>query len=192
MGTPDYLSPEALNGDPIGLEADWWSLGAVLFELMTGKHKLRIFFLFEKQYFVGYPPFTADSVNEIFQNLMEGKIQWPTDAASLSPEAVDLISKLLCSDPHHRLGHRGSFEIKTHAFFSGIDWSRLREDDPAFVPMLGSFPSTKLQDLVLGCPATQMFLTLRRKLSLKLRSQKTGISRNHHQRKVHSTMKLRR
>lgn len=44
MGTPDYLAPELLLGTGHGPEADWWSLGAVLFEFVTG-----------------IPPFNADT-----------------------------------------------------------------------------------------------------------------------------------
>ncbi len=40
MGTPDYIAPEVLQKKGYGLECDWWSLGAIMFEMM-----------------VGYPPF---------------------------------------------------------------------------------------------------------------------------------------
>lgn len=134
LGTPDYLSPEALNGDHTGPETDWWALGAVLFELIAGTVFISSDF---DICFPGYPPFTADTVTEIFQNLIEGRIQWPTDkqdAACFTPAAVDLITKLLCLDPRQRLGHRGAWEIKNHVFFDGINWSRLLEEEAAFVP----------------------------------------------------------
>lgn len=44
VGTPDYLAPELLLGTGHGPEADWWSLGAVLYEFLTGT-----------------PPFNADT-----------------------------------------------------------------------------------------------------------------------------------
>ena len=40
VGTPDYIAPEVLQKKGYGLECDWWSLGAIMFEMM-----------------VGYPPF---------------------------------------------------------------------------------------------------------------------------------------
>jgi len=43
VGTPDYLAPELLLGTGHGPEVDWWSLGAIVFELITG-----------------VPPFNAD------------------------------------------------------------------------------------------------------------------------------------
>ena len=44
VGTPDYLAPELLLGTGHGPEVDWWSLGAILYEFVTG-----------------CPPFNADS-----------------------------------------------------------------------------------------------------------------------------------
>ncbi len=43
VGTPDYLAPELLLGTGHGPEVDWWSLGAIVYELVTG-----------------VPPFNAD------------------------------------------------------------------------------------------------------------------------------------
>lgn len=36
VGTPDYLAPEILLGTEHGYAADWWSVGVILFELLTG------------------------------------------------------------------------------------------------------------------------------------------------------------
>lgn len=55
VGTPDYLAPELLLGTGHGLEVDWWSLGVVLYELVVGR-----------------PPFSADSPEAIFQNILDG------------------------------------------------------------------------------------------------------------------------
>ena len=44
VGTPDYLAPELLLGTGHGAEVDWWSLGAILYEFVTG-----------------VPPFNADT-----------------------------------------------------------------------------------------------------------------------------------
>lgn len=60
------------------------------------------------------------------------------DDGSLSPEAIDILTKLLQYDPEKRIGCRdlGSVEIKQHPFFKGIDFDALerKELEPPFVP----------------------------------------------------------
>ena len=52
----------------------------------------------------------------------------------ISPEAYDLINKLLTMDPKKRLGAKGIHEIKQHPFFAGVDWTHLMEAPAPFVP----------------------------------------------------------
>jgi serine/threonine protein kinase len=40
--TPEYASPEQVRGDPIGIASDVYSLGVLLFELVTGERPYRI------------------------------------------------------------------------------------------------------------------------------------------------------
>jgi len=52
----------------------------------------------------------------------------------MTPEARDLIDRLLCMDPSKRLGSNGSDEIKEHPFFEDIDWGNLLTQEAVFVP----------------------------------------------------------
>ncbi|KAH3762099.1 AGC protein kinase [Pelomyxa schiedti] len=113
-GTPDYLAPEVLLGMKHGPEVDYWALGVVLYEFLTG-----------------VPPFTGDTVKAVFENILTKR---PDFSVSISPDARNLIDRLLCVKPEERLGAKGIHEIKQHPFFQGIDWRTLLLQTPPFVP----------------------------------------------------------
>ncbi|OAY71222.1 putative serine/threonine protein kinase IRE4 [Ananas comosus] len=117
VGTPDYLAPEILLGTAHGYAADWWSVGIILFELITG-----------------IPPFTARLPEIIFDNILNRKIPWPAVPDDMSYEAKDLIDRLLCQDQDRRLGANGASEVKAHPFFNKVHWGDLASQKAAFVP----------------------------------------------------------
>ncbi|XP_011100578.1 serine/threonine-protein kinase tricorner [Sesamum indicum] len=117
VGTPDYIAPEVLLKKGYGVECDWWSLGAIMYEML-----------------VGYPPFYSDDPMTTCRKIVHWRnhLRFPEDT-KLSPEAKDLICRLLC-DVEHRLGTRGAAEIKVHPWFMDIEWEKLYEMDAAFKP----------------------------------------------------------
>ena len=124
VGTPDYMAPEIVTGEDCSSKAiDWWSMGVILYEFL-----------------VGIPPFNDDTVEKIFENIVKLRIQWPQigyDEDCLSPEAADLIKKLLTLDPKKRLGSKnGAEEIKEHVFFAGFDWECVRENEAPIIPVV--------------------------------------------------------
>ncbi|CUM64170.1 uncharacterized protein PRCAT00001763001 [Priceomyces carsonii] len=135
VGTPDYLAPETVEGIGQSETSDWWSLGCILFE-----------FLF------GYTPFHGDTPDKVFKNILSGKIDWPLlpqdeEIQYCSPEAKDLILKLLTLNPEQRLGCNGAEEIEKHPFFNGVNWDTLFTNDAPFVPQLEDPESTDYFDL---------------------------------------------
>lgn len=126
VGTPDYLAPETINGDKQDETSDWWSVGCIVFEFLYG-----------------IPPFHAAEAEQVFENILARRIQWPDDADGepVSDEAKDLVNKLLCMDPPSRLGSNkketfssGGAEIRNHPWFDGVNWDTLLEDEAQFVP----------------------------------------------------------
>ncbi|CAL5207046.1 unnamed protein product [Lathyrus oleraceus] len=117
VGTPDYIAPEVLLKKGYAMECDWWSLGAIMYEML-----------------VGYPPFYSDDPMTTCRKIVNWKshLKFPEEAG-LSPEAKDLISRLLCN-VNHRLGSKGADEIKTHRFFKGVEWDKLYQIEAAFIP----------------------------------------------------------
>jgi len=79
-GTPGYVAPEILCGIKYGAEVDVWSIGVICYVLLAG-----------------YPPFYEDDQNKLFKKIKEGKYHFHDDYwANTSPEAMDLIRKMLC------------------------------------------------------------------------------------------------
>ncbi|KZV32976.1 serine/threonine-protein kinase tricorner-like [Dorcoceras hygrometricum] len=117
VGTPDYIAPEVLLKKGYGMECDWWSLGAIMFEML-----------------VGYPPFYSDDPMSTCRKIVNWRthLKFPEEA-KLSLAAKDLISKLLCS-VNQRLGSNGADEIKSHPWFSGINWDNIYLMEAAFLP----------------------------------------------------------
>jgi len=126
VGTPDYLAPETIAGSGQDEVSDWWSLGCILFECLYG-----------------YPPFHADTPDEVFQNILARRIDWPEndEEYQISDEAKDLMNRLMCIDPAKRLGSNmddkfasGGEEIRNHPWFADVNWEGLRDDEASFIP----------------------------------------------------------
>ncbi|KAL2945217.1 Serine/threonine-protein kinase CBK1 [Bienertia sinuspersici] len=117
VGTPDYIAPEVLCKKGYGMECDWWSLGAIMYEML-----------------VGYPPFYSDDPMTTCKKIVHWRnhLVFP-DEVRLSAEAKDLICRLMC-DVESRLGTNGAEEIKAHPWFKDIIWDKLYEMDAAFKP----------------------------------------------------------
>ncbi|KAL5414491.1 hypothetical protein PMIN06_002534 [Paraphaeosphaeria minitans] len=126
VGTPDYLAPETIAGSGQDEVSDWWSLGCILFECLYG-----------------YPPFHAETPDEVFSNILARRIDWPENDEDygISDEAKDLMNRLLCIDPARRLGANmedkfasGGEEIRNHPWFADVNWESLRDDEASFIP----------------------------------------------------------
>ncbi|KAH8054183.1 hypothetical protein JL722_8912 [Aureococcus anophagefferens] len=106
-GTPLYLAPEVVSRVPYGRSVDWWALGCLLVEMLTGK-----------------PPFVAADLPELMDLIKEAR---PAFKDCLGDAARDACAGLLARDPADRLGcGPGGFdELARHAFFEAVDWAAL-------------------------------------------------------------------
>lgn len=103
-GTPEYFAPEVVRGQGYGKAVDWWTLGCIIFEMVTG-----------------LPPFYKDNRQDLFEGI---KLENPKLPRNVTPECRQVISSLLTKDPAKRLGSQGDMdEVKDHPWFSGISWS---------------------------------------------------------------------
>ena len=118
VGTVEYMAPEIVAGRGHGMAADWWSVGILLFEMLTGQ-----------------PPFRSKNRGALQKKILTDKIKYPT---FLSAPAHKLLSALLQREEAKRLGSGadGAAAIQRHDFFKGVNWRKLlaREVDAPFRP----------------------------------------------------------
>ncbi|VAI05956.1 unnamed protein product [Triticum turgidum subsp. durum] len=118
-GTVEYMAPEIVQGRGHDKAADWWSVGILLFEMLTGK-----------------PPFFGGNRDKIQQKIVKEKMKLPT---YLSSEVHSLLKGLLHKEAGRRLGSGpgGSDEIKNHKWFKAVNWKKLeaRQIKPSFCPV---------------------------------------------------------
>ncbi|KAF1813547.1 serine/threonine-protein kinase YPK2/YKR2 [Eremomyces bilateralis CBS 781.70] len=117
-GTPEYLAPELLTGGGYTKAIDWWTLGVLLYEMLTG-----------------LPPFYDENTNEMYRKILTEPLHFPGPEI-VPPAARDLLTRLLDRNADKRLGAKGAAEIKAHYFFHSIDWRKLldRKYEPSFKP----------------------------------------------------------
>lgn len=121
IGTAQYMAPEVIKGEDYDFSVDWWSLGCVAFDMLTGA-----------------PPFTGFTNDKIMDKVVHLKkyLKFPF---YLSHDAKDLLRKLLQPNPEKRLDVDGDFEkVKQHRFFRHIDWNifTTKEYDEYLPPIL--------------------------------------------------------
>jgi len=74
-GTPNYCSPELINGEPYGAASDVWAIGLIAYQLFTLRH-----------------PFEASSVSQLFRLICAGKVDTTALAAAPFPSELTCIA----------------------------------------------------------------------------------------------------
>ena len=108
-GTPEYIAPEVILNKGHGKGVDWWTLGILIYEMLTGE-----------------PPFVDGEPMGIYQKILTGSI---TFMKGYDKYAKSLTRKFLTSDLTKRYGclRAGVDDIKKSKWFGGFDWRKLLE-----------------------------------------------------------------
>uniref|UniRef100_A0A915PXA4 non-specific serine/threonine protein kinase n=1 Tax=Setaria digitata TaxID=48799 RepID=A0A915PXA4_9BILA len=112
VGTAQFVSPEVLKGEPVQQACDYWALGAIIYQLLTGKHAFH-------------------DVCEylIYRRVMSAKYKIPDD---FPESAANIVKKLLVIEVADRLGSTesgGAEVVKKEPFFDGVQWDSITQTE---------------------------------------------------------------
>jgi serine/threonine protein kinase/CRP-like cAMP-binding protein len=128
-GTPEYMSREMVMGEGVNEASDWWSLGVLIYELLTG----------------GKTPFMADSNKQVYDRIIAGEYELPERLFGEAERSI--VQALLQPKIADRLGYLsgGAEDIKAHPFFAGVRFEALvnRLIEPPWRPAVGRSPDGK-------------------------------------------------
>jgi len=131
-GTDEYAPPEVVSGRGRSCAADWWALGILLHEMLTGRL-----------------PFEGSSAEEVFRSISEfsnggaaaaDQLQAALlrTAETISSDCAAFLMGLLKARESERIGAgpTGFIGIQKHSWFDGVDWAATlrREVPPPWVP----------------------------------------------------------
>jgi serine/threonine-protein kinase RIM15 len=106
-----------------------WALGVVTYEFLYG-----------------IPPFHAETPDKVFENILSMRIDWHEEWIEFSQDARNFMERLLVFEPSKRLGIKGAKEVKEHSFFAAIEWEKVMQQEPQFVPQVTDPESTDYFD----------------------------------------------
>uniref|UniRef100_T1K6W5 cGMP-dependent protein kinase n=1 Tax=Tetranychus urticae TaxID=32264 RepID=T1K6W5_TETUR len=150
-GTPEYAAPEIILNRGHDKAVDFWALGILLYELLTG-----------------VPPFQSTDPLKTYNIVLRGFDDIVFDSKCFSINAIHLIRRLCRDNPCERLGvqKNGINDVKKHKWFHGFDWEGLvnRQLKPPIVPILSGPADTRYFDL------NQADVSIRVKLEKEIQS----------------------
>mmetsp|Transcript_51503 Transcript_51503/g.129217 ORF Transcript_51503/g.129217 Transcript_51503/m.129217 type:complete len:557 (+) Transcript_51503:35-1705(+) len=119
-GTVEYMAPEVIRGESYDYAADWWSLGVLMYDMLSG-----------------HPPFRHKNQASLQKKILNDKVHFPK---YLSTDAVGLMRGLMNRDPQKRMG-KDIQKLKAHRYFRLYQhggWKKLLHEDidPPFLPEL--------------------------------------------------------
>ncbi|GJE98501.1 Pkinase-domain-containing protein [Phanerochaete sordida] len=158
-GTPEYLAPEILCGQGYNKTIDWWTLGVLLYEMLSG-----------------LPPFYDENTEQMYQKILQNPLVFGDD---ISSQARSILTGLLTRDPAQRLGVNGAEEIKKHPFFAkNIDFNKLlkKQIQPPFKPSVASPVDVSNFDTVFTAEAPLDSVVEGSQLSQTVQAQFAGFS----------------
>ena len=120
-GTSGYMAPEALFGEKHGYASDFFSLGAICYEMMMKRR-----------------PYSGMNRQEIKEKMVNEFVQIKEEEIpeGWSVEFAQFVNKLLEKKEENRLGYNGIEELKSHPWLKYFNWKDLylMKEEAPFIP----------------------------------------------------------
>ncbi|KAK2822629.1 hypothetical protein Q5P01_022694 [Channa striata] len=127
FGTPEFVAPEIVNYEPLGLEADMWSIGVITYILLSGAS-----------------PFLGETKQETLTNISAVNYDFDEEYFSNTSElAKDFIRRLLVKDPKKRMTIDDSLE---HPWIKAIKRRNVRQEERDHRPERRRLKTTRLKE----------------------------------------------
>ncbi|CAK56174.1 unnamed protein product (macronuclear) [Paramecium tetraurelia] len=104
-GTPGYMAPEVMMKSDHGVACDYFALGCLVYECLTGKR-----------------PYQGKNRRQIRELIMSKQVK--LNRQGLSKEVTDFVNRLLERKANQRLGNEGPDEVMSHPWLKNVDWGR--------------------------------------------------------------------
>jgi serine/threonine protein kinase len=132
LGTPNYMSPEQVSGSPVDGRSDLFSLGVVLYELLTSRK-----------------PFQGDNLTAISYKIVHEDHTPPAELAPEIPlEFNDIVGRAMAKDPWNRYQRGKDLALELYQLKAQLDERKSQEDLGTMISAAAeSVPTLKLANL---------------------------------------------
>ena len=131
LGTPNYMSPEQVSGAAVDGRSDIFSLGVVLYELLTNRK-----------------PFQGENLTAISYKIVHEEF---TPPAELSPEVPSdfnaIVARAMAKDPWNRYQRGKDFALALHQLKARLEEQRALQDLGSMVSAAENMPTLRLENL---------------------------------------------
>ena len=131
LGTPNYMSPEQVSGAPVDGRSDIFSLGVVLYELLTGRK-----------------PFQGDNLTAISYKIVHEDFTPPAELSSdIPPEFNPIVARAMAKDPWNRYQRGKDLALALYQLKAHMEEQKALQDLGTMVSAAENLPTLKLANL---------------------------------------------
>jgi tetratricopeptide (TPR) repeat protein len=131
LGTPNYMSPEQVSGSPVDGRSDIFSLGVVLYELLTRRK-----------------PFSGENLTAISYKIVHEDFVPPAELSTeVPPEFNPIVARAMAKDPWNRYQRGKDFALALQQLRAHLEEQRAMADLGTIVSSQSNVPTQKLENL---------------------------------------------